>query len=203
MIYHRNPTRALLSIPSNVILRGIFNDFECSKIILDATKELEPVKGMVGENETVEIRNSTVRWMQNTPSFKWVFDKIDVAINNANNEWFNFDLLGYSQIQFTEYAATDSQFYTWHTDLAWFNENRKLEPELSCRKLSCAIVLNQQEDKFEGGNFEMDKITQPTTPYLDAGDGIIFPSFVWHQVTPVTSGVRYSLVVWVLGPSFK
>ena len=35
------------------------------------------------------------------------------------------------------------------------------------------------------------------------GSIIVFPSFVWHRVKPVTSGTRYSLVVWHLGRSFK
>ena len=32
---------------------------------------------------------------------------------------------------------------------------------------------------------------------------IVFPSFVWHRVKPVTSGTRYSLVVWHLGKPFR
>ena len=35
------------------------------------------------------------------------------------------------------------------------------------------------------------------------GSIIVFPSYVYHQVTPVTSGTRYSLVLWSLGQPFK
>jgi predicted 2-oxoglutarate/Fe(II)-dependent dioxygenase YbiX len=38
---------------------------------------------------------------------------------------------------------------------------------------------------------------------LPKGSIIIFPSFVWHRVKPVTKGARYSLVVWNLGYPFK
>ena len=31
------------------------------------------------------------------------------------------------------------------------------------------------------------------------GSIVVFPSFVWHRVKPVTSGTRYSLVIWNLG----
>ena len=31
------------------------------------------------------------------------------------------------------------------------------------------------------------------------GSIIVFPSFLYHQVTPITKGTRYSLVMWVLG----
>jgi PKHD-type hydroxylase len=35
-----------------------------------------------------------------------------------------------------------------------------------------------------------------------AGEGFVFPSFTPHCVTPVTSGIRYSLVMWSYGPKF-
>jgi PKHD-type hydroxylase len=35
------------------------------------------------------------------------------------------------------------------------------------------------------------------------GSAIFFPSFAMHRVTPVTDGVRRSLVVWMEGPRFK
>jgi len=36
-----------------------------------------------------------------------------------------------------------------------------------------------------------------------AGSVIIFPSFVWHRVKPVTKGIRHSLVCWNLGYPFR
>ena len=38
---------------------------------------------------------------------------------------------------------------------------------------------------------------------LPKGSLVVFPSFVWHRVKPVTSGTRYSLVIWNLGRPFK
>ena len=38
---------------------------------------------------------------------------------------------------------------------------------------------------------------------LPKGSIIVFPSFVWHRVKPVTEGTRYSLVIWNLGLPFK
>ena len=35
------------------------------------------------------------------------------------------------------------------------------------------------------------------------GTVIVFPSDTQHRVTPVTKGVRYSLVNWFEGPAFK
>jgi PKHD-type hydroxylase len=35
------------------------------------------------------------------------------------------------------------------------------------------------------------------------GNAIFFPSFYLHKVTPLTSGTRYSLVIWIEGDSFQ
>jgi len=37
---------------------------------------------------------------------------------------------------------------------------------------------------------------------LKKGTMIIFPSFVWHKVNPVLTGVRKTLVGWVVGKPF-
>ena len=44
---------------------------------------------------------------------------------------------------------------------------------------------------------EMDKETTMQ------GTIIVFPSMLPHRVTPVTEGVRYSLVQWFSGPDFR
>ena len=40
------------------------------------------------------------------------------------------------------------------------------------------------------------------TTNRNQGSIIIFPSFMMHQVTPITKGIRNSLVLWAYGPPF-
>ena len=35
------------------------------------------------------------------------------------------------------------------------------------------------------------------------GSIIVFPSFIAHQVTPITKGTRYSLVLWCVGHPWR
>jgi PKHD-type hydroxylase len=35
------------------------------------------------------------------------------------------------------------------------------------------------------------------------GTVTMFPSYLLHRVTPVTSGERYSLTIWAHGPAFR
>jgi len=37
----------------------------------------------------------------------------------------------------------------------------------------------------------------------EQGSVVIFPSFTFHRVTPVTKGTRYSLVSWSVGNPWK
>jgi len=203
MIFHRDPIRRLTALPSSILVRNVFTTQECQNIIDKTTKLIEPQLGKTfGDTTDEKVRNGNVRWISCTPETKWIFDKIDFTLNEVNCEWFNFDLVGYNQIQFTEYQDSN-QRYSWHTDMGWAEKDIVLSPEIHLRKLSCSILLNQQEIDFEGGNFEFDNMSKPKNIELDAGDAVVFPSFAWHQITPVTKGTRYSLVVWVVGPPFK
>ena len=51
------------------------------------------------------------------------------------------------------------------------------------------MILNHQKD--------------PRTMRLEFGDVLLFPSFTQHQITPITKGIRYSLVSWVSGPPWR
>mgnify|MGYP003351822367 FL=1 len=64
------------------------------------------------------------------------------------------------------------------------------------------LLLN---DGFEGGLFQINKglESKPETIEMIKGRLLLFPSFIIHRVTPVTKGIRKSLVTWVEGPRFK
>ena len=79
------------------------------------------------------------------------------------------------------------------------------------RKLSVTVSLSNPED-YEGGLLEFDlrNIDEINTnniikckEILPKGSIVVFPSYTWHRVSPVTSGTRLSLVQWNLGPGFK
>ena len=68
--------------------------------------------------------------------------------------------------------------------------------------MSVALVNGTE---YEGGDFEINdlspkkNIIHNVKSLKKKGSVIVFPSFVWHRVTPVTKGTRYSLVSWHLG----
>ena len=119
-------------------------------------------------------------------------------ILRANSACFGFDIIKDFEMQFTKYNSKDKGFYNWHTD------NNFLSDSFFTRKLSVVIQLSDPSE-YEGGvlELEIDNKVQTFDGFKQAGSIIVFPSFIKHRVTPVTKGVRKSLVAWVNGPNFR
>jgi PKHD-type hydroxylase len=67
------------------------------------------------------------------------------------------------------------------------------------------MLLNEPDADFEGGDFELiqSSLNSPEKINLSRGKIIVFPSFLFHRVTPVLKGIRKSIVIWTLGPKFR
>ena len=76
------------------------------------------------------------------------------------------------------------------------------------RKLSVTVNLTTPTN-YDGGNLKFDMGPHAVKRYhvckeiRPRGSVIVFPSHIYHQVTPVTRGTRYSLVMWNLGHPFR
>lgn len=118
---------------------------------------------------------------------------LSTYINVANNEanW-NFDIRGVEDIQIGHYGV--GGHYRFHQDFV-----PPFSPTI--RKISAVLILSEP-DTYEGGVLELKGLQEPL-PKLPQGSIVVFPSFVEHRVTPVTSGTRYTAVCWAVGPSFR
>ena len=152
-------------------------------------------------------RKSDVVWM----SDRWIYKEIQPYIHQANqNANWNFDWDWSEACQFTEYKK--GQFYDWHCDSdvePYSQDHLNKEGRGKIRKLSMTLSLTDPKE-YKGGDLEFDfrntdKGSQPKTceEIRKKGSLVVFPSFVWHRVTPVTKGIRHSLVCWNLGYPFK
>lgn len=129
-----------------------------------------------------------------------IFNKFNYIIDAINERCFNMDLNGYDAVQYTEYDSAENGKYDFHMDTVIGYE--KPADMFQTRKLSVVLLLN---DEFEGGDFQFNKglESKPETVEMKKGRLLLFPSFMIHRVTPVTKGIRKSLVTWVEGPKFK
>ena len=157
-------------------------------------------------------RNSDLVWL-NDP---WIYRELHPYIHQANRAaGWNFEWDRSESCQFTKYKL--NQYYDWHQD-SWDKPYDRKDPNNpehgKIRKLSMTCQLTDGSE-YQGGELEFDfrnyephmrdesKHRVQCKEILPKGSIIIFPSFVWHRVKPVTKGVRYSLVCWNLGYPFK
>jgi len=203
---------------------------ENSKPMADVTyEELRDEKGIATNDiqKGTFIRDSEIAWMNP----QWLYDLVWPFLHKANkSSGWHYEFDSAESFQFTKYGL--NQFYGWHADgnsdhegkykrfipgvhkkdekgrlPTGYSENPNFVGKV--RKLSMTINLNKPGE-YEGGNLKFDfgphasgKRFHECTEIRPQGSIIIFPSFVYHQVTPVTKGTRYSLVLWALGKPFK
>jgi PKHD-type hydroxylase len=154
------------------------------------------------EKDLKKLRDSKVSFLTEP----WIFKEIHPFINQANKnaEW-NFEWSDSESCQFTKYGL--NQHYDWHCD-SW-TEPYKDPPWRKglIRKLSAIVALSNSSE-YVGGDLEFDLRYQEKPKIVickelkNKGSMVVFPSFVWHRVKPVTEGTRYSLVAWNLGQPY-
>ena len=141
-----------------------------------------------------DVRTSRVSWLTGQP---WVLDMLHHYADLANQAAFYTSLYKKADIQFTEYHASEGGHYSWHHDIDW-NRDDGLD-----RKLSITVQLSDPSE-YEGGDFSFSEVPNPDAGLAKAkGTILVFPSYLSHAVSPVTSGVRKSLVAWFEGPSWR
>ena len=195
-------------------------------------KTIEELKLETGkEGNQIEqekyVRDSEIAWLND----RWLYDLIHPFLRTANEKagWkYEWDFS--ESFQFTKYNK--GGFYGWHADgnSCNFGKYKRHIPGVSpttpegnplkgyttnadmigkVRKLSITINLNEPGE-YDGGNLKFDfgphasgKRFHEVEEIRPQGSIIVFPSYVYHQVTPVTRGTRYSLVLWSLGQPFR
>ncbi len=173
----------------------VITDALCDAILEEFSDETEWQKTVIGNNkvndkirtaETVVLSYPHV--IEKNPKVrakldKYVFASAGFAIKKYN-EKFPLALIeedsGYELLRYKE-----GQFYTTHTD------SFKARP----RAVSCSFILN---DDYEGGEFAF--FDRELIYNLKKGSCIMFPSnFMYpHEIMPVTSGTRYSIITWFI-----
>lgn len=170
------------------VRKGLFSAEECARIIA-AGEASAPAPGDATGGSRYRV--SRIGWLQPTPGNLWVFHRLGVLFALANAR-FGFELEGFlDPLQYTLYGP--GEFFDWHLDIG--------SDETCARKLSVTVQLSAA-DEYAGGELEFLNIPEFRTERA-AGDATVFPAYLAHRVSPVTSGERRSLVAWACGPSFR
>lgn len=194
----------VLRVPSLQNTNSVYPDFYQYRAYFSA----EECKEFIKYCENHEVVNSNMQWgdkkqYQRDTDISWIypneqnkhlFEKVADFIAKMNNSKFNYDLYGYMRA-FQYGVYNKGQGYDWHQDLGKDN--------ISTRKLTISIQLSSPKE-YEGGELEFFRSDDVHARFdKTLGSIAIFPSWIMHRVTPVTKGIRKSLVYWVEGPPFR
>lgn len=177
---------------NKVIARFDENNFSSGVVSADGVGQIDK-----------QIRDAEIQWAPKNDLVECILTRFIVQANQE--ALWNFDITEPEQVQIGRYK--ENQFYGTHMDcyvknndiIATGNGSGIIVPLLSQRKISASLLLND-ESEYEGGDLV---ILNETVKPKKQGTIIVFPSFMAHQVTPVTKGVRYSAVCWMGGPKWK
>jgi len=186
--------------------KDVFTAEFCDRVIEAGEKIPHDPIGAIGQVDAqakLEIRSTELTFFPQKPEYKWIYDAMLPCVNGANASYWNFDLSAIEHAQYGIYNP--GQFYGWHID-QHPNPYKDGPFKGLTRKLSFTLQLTDEDD-YEGGDFELrepgeDNVVRHAEGTRARGSVIVFPSFVFHRVTPVTRGVRRSLVGWIVGPPF-
>ena len=161
--------------------------------IIKNTLDKDFHQGKVGKDK---LYNNNIRKVDiSFQSSNWINALLIGFIRYANHSNFSYDLsdIDKEDLQLSRYSK--GSFYGKHADYA--DSDGQL---LKTRKLSLSLQLSD-ENEYEGG--ELLIYNHLKNDVIKAckskGSLIIFDSRMTHEITPVKSGERYSLVKWYHG----
>lgn len=173
-------------VPPFVTVNNLFSTDE-----LDSIEYLAHMPGKIAETTSglnTDVRMSETRWLEPSPENQWIFDRLATAVATINADHFHFNITAFESLQLATYKANG--YFNWHQDVTY---------QTMSRKLSFTLQLTDPS-KYDNGDLEL-FMEGPMS--RERGAMVLFPSYQVHRVTKITSGVRHSLVAWILGPSFR
>jgi PKHD-type hydroxylase len=188
-----------------IIVEKAFDTALCDKIVEQAgffnDAEVITTDGVSMVDK--DHRTSKVSWLADILHNPDIYNTLFNAANKANDDFYNFELHYCEHLQITQYLSSEEGMFRAHTDDGSTDPDDK-QP----RKLSVSVMLSEPSE-YNGGDlvfYELFSLRHAEVERIKnapKGTAIFFPSYLPHEVTPVTRGCRMSLVTWFRGPRFK
>jgi hypothetical protein len=167
----------------------------CKKLIEEYAKpEVEKELPFIGQGKDLEKNiDLNVRNVQRLqlPLFAGIGATLTSIGLQINHQVWQYNITHSNQSEFLMYDVNGK--YETHVD-TWHQRSNEI------RKLTVLAFLNND---FEGGKFYIQNSHERFYPQQTPGTVLVFPSFMPHGVEPVTKGIRYSIVTWMVGKYFK
>jgi PKHD-type hydroxylase len=123
-----------------------------------------------------------------------LLDKFYDMTESINDEYFGFDIKKPKSFNLNSYEKHNNE-YPYHLDKNCCG---------SMNDIKLTSILNISLDPYQGGEFEFFTGKDERVTNVDiTGSLLVFPSFLYHRVKPVTSGKRITISAWFTGPNWK
>ena len=166
---------------------------ECSAVVALGEARVKRAASVDGRSDLTsrDYRVGEIAWIEPDADAHWLYHRLGVMFLQINAS-YGFELTGFAEgLQYASYGP--GQYFGWHADIG--------PGTTSLRKLSLTIQLSDPVD-YDGGALQFHGGADMPAARAQ-GSATFFPSFLAHQVEPVTRGVRHSLVAWGYGPAFR
>jgi len=129
------------------------------------------------------IRNSRIAWIHPEKDTWWLFDRAIMVFKSG---------LPFSTLQSMQYTVYyDKGHYDFHRDIGTGDEIMKA-------RVNVGILQLSSPSDYKGGVLQIKYEDQVIDVMKTKGMVTTFPIQLEHRVTPVTSGVRKTLIMWGL-----
>lgn len=175
------------------LLPGALSQAECAQVVALGQARLQRAATVDQRSDLAsrDYRVSDIAWIAPDADAQWLFHRLALLFTQVNAS-YRFELLGFVEaLQFTSYGP--GQYFGWHVDIGG--------DDTASRKLSLTVQLSDPA-AYDGGDLAFHGAAEMPIA-RERGCATFFPSYLAHQVTPVTRGLRRSLVAWAYGPAFR
>jgi len=185
--HHANPNYTFAYLPNTLTPDA------CKKLIESLESQVDGSQAQIGMGADGTI-DKTIRDVKRVelPVHRGIGATMAGIGLNANMNGWKFDITYANQCDYLKYDVNGH--YHAHVDTFM------MPGDPQTRKLTVLVFLN---DDFEGGKLFIQNGHTKIYPPQEVGSCLVFPSFMLHGVEPVTSGIRRSIVTWMVGPWFK
>jgi predicted 2-oxoglutarate/Fe(II)-dependent dioxygenase YbiX len=174
----------------------MFTNEECDRIIQIA-KDSYSSAASVGSgkkgNVAKQIRSAEIYPIENDEENRWIFKKIASVVSVVNAVHFEYDISAIEYaLQLIHYPsdADVPGHYNWHVDAG--------PGAVATRKISFTAQLSDP-NSYTGCDLIVDDHGNKIQASRERGSFSLFPSYMPHVVTPIETGDRYALVIWIHG----
>jgi len=196
--------RAMDSVPTPILMeggsvlwRGLFSTGELDRLErLCDSLALEQAR-LTGTGHPA-IRSTQVAWLHRDAATEDLYLRMEAIVLRLNAELFHFELSGLAVMQYALYRQEEAGYFDWHNDYGRYRGDPGQEP----RKITISLQLSDGRS-YEGCDLEVRAGHPLDVAPRERGVLMAFRAHSLHRVTPITNGVRKSLVAWAVGPELR